>query len=184
MHVTYSDIVTAIADGEWGREFDSKSDAEKEIIGDKQALNAFAMIELIRRFNAIGRACGSQSDGCENRSIQLHGREQAFPNKKVGDRLYSGDLEVGITEYVIIAKDENHRCMVVRLNDFNLKWPPVSFLAHEDHKETLADAVRCAAESDVSYHVWRSEHAKAALEAASSGGDVSRFVGGYKDPED
>lgn len=184
MHVTYSDIVSEIADGGWGSEFESTSDAAKEIIKNKQTLNAFAMIELIKRFNAIGQACGRQDVAHTDKTIRSNGNEKPFPSKHIGDRLYAGDLDDGFTEYVVIAKDENHRCMVVPLNDFDLKYPPQIRIANDWYQETMADAVRQAAEHDVRYHGGRSENAKAALAAASSGEDVSRFVDGYEDPEE
>lgn len=175
-HVNYSDIVTAIADGSWGQDYESQREAEKEMLGDKQMLTAIAAIELIKRLNAIGKACGSQRVNHKEWSIEPFGDEPSFPTKEVGDRLYSGDLEDGISEYIIIAKDENHRCMVVGLHDFDLKWPPEIHLATKCHKETMTDAVKHAAKIDIEYHGEKFELAKGALQAASNGQDLSRFL--------
>ena len=184
MHVSYSDIVTAIADEGWGREFESKEVAVKEIIQDKQMLNAFAMLELVKRFNAIGQACGSKKVVTHDRAIRPDGSEPTFPSKEVGDRFYSGDLDDGFREFIVIAKDDEHHCMVVPLNEFDLDYPPQARIASDWHQETKADAVRKAAECDVRYHGGRSENAKAALAAAISGEDVSQFMDGYKEPEE
>ena len=183
MHVTFSEIVSQIADSGWGWEYENKEDAAKKLLEDKQALNAFAILELIKRFNAIGRAAGSD-DERNDRKITIRKNAKQFPHKAVGDRLFCGDLDDGICEYVIIAKDSEHHCMVVMLNDFSLNYPPAPQIACDYHKESIIDAVKEAATADVKYHGGKAANARAALEAATKGEDVSAFIDGYEEPED
>jgi hypothetical protein len=185
MHVSFSEIVNKVADDEWGRDFETTEDAAKAIVGDKQLLNAWAVIELIKRFNAIGRAAGNGHDGLlRSRKITLDGDEKKFPNKSVGDRLYGGDLLDGIQEFVIIAKDSQDHCMIVLMNDFDLDWPPKVCIADECHKETLLDAVKQSLEENWPYYADRAAYTKEALEAVAKGEDLTRFLAGFEDEDD
>ena len=182
MHVTFSEIVSQIADSGWGRECENKEDAAKKLIEDKQALNAFAILELIKRFNAIGKAAG-KDDTKNDHKITIGKDAKKFPHKAVGDRLFYGDLDDGIGEYVIIAKDSEHHCMIVMLNNFGLDYPPAPKIACDYHKESIIDAVKEAAQADAKYHGGRAANARAALEAATKGEDVDAFIYGYEEPE-
>lgn len=182
MLVTFSELVSQIADSGWGKECENKDDAEKALIKDKQSLNAFALLELIKRLNAIGKAAG-KADTKNDREITIGKDAKKFPHKEVGDRLFHGDLEDGIAEYVIIAKDSEHHCMIVMINNFHLHYPPAAGIACGYHKESIVDAVKEAATSDLMYHGGRSANAKAALDAATKGEDVSAFIDGYEEPE-
>lgn len=183
MHITFSEIVNQMADSDWGRECENKKDAAKKLIEDKQSLNAFALLELIKRLNAIGRAAG-QGERRKDPKITIGKDAKKFPHKAVGDRLFYGDLDCGIEEYVIIAKDSEHYCMIVMLNEFDLNYPPFPTIACNEHKESIVDAVRDAATGDVEYYGGKAAYAKAALEAATKGEDVSAFIGGYEGPQD
>ena len=184
MHVPYSDVINKIADGRMGREFDSMSDAVRAVSNDETMLSSFAIVELIKRLDAIGKACGGHKTYYQDRSIRITGREKPFPSKNIGDRLYIGDFDEGFCECIVIAKNEKHHCMVVLASGFDLEYPPQVVLADENYRVTMADAVHFAAEKDTRYHGSRHEIAKAALAAAIDGEDLSPFVKGYCELEE
>jgi len=183
MYVSFSEIISQIADEGWGRKYESKEEAKKSLVANEQSLTAFATLELIKRLNAIGRAAGNDTDRSRNRELKIPKNAKRFPNKSIGERLFCGNLIEGFAEFVIIAKDSEHHCMVVLLNNFDLQWPPAAAIAQEDFFDSMIDAVKNAAEEDVDYYGKRAEFSKKALDAAIKGEDVSEFIGGY-DPSD
>jgi hypothetical protein len=183
MHVTFSDIVNEVLKGDWGRDYANKADAARNILdNDKQTLAAIATLELLRRFDAIGRAAGQRQEE-HNYAITMPKDAKAFPHKSVGDMLYEGDLEDSVREYVIIAKDSEHHCMIVQMNNFCLRFPPSVSIATDYYSDSIADAVKREAARSLAYHHGRAVNAQAALDAATKGEDLSAFIDGYSEAE-
>lgn len=182
-HVDFTDIVNNIAGSNWGKKFDSPDAAAKEMIGDIPRLTAFAMIELLKRFNAVANAVG-KSDCSHRRKLQIPGNVKRYPDKSVGDRLFRGDIMDGISEYIIVAKGPDGVCLVIAMNDFDLEYPTEVFVACDDTHGTLEGALR----SDIgdvygmSYYTRIADYYKTALDAVDSGEDLSRFTDAM--PED
>ena len=181
-HVAFIDAVNHIAKGAWGREFDSMEDAEQKLSSDSPRLAAYALVELLNRLNAVARAVGGK-DKTNRRALVIPENAKQFPNKAVGDRLYRGDFEDGICEYIIVAKNSDGICLVVLANDFDLDYPPRVDVSCSWMHETLKEAVEDTAESDTQYHRPRLEFAEAAAKAAEEGGDLTAFANGFDDWE-
>ena len=58
MHVNYTDTISKIATHPWGQEYSSEKHAEKALLDDKQALGAYAAVELLRRLECLASALG------------------------------------------------------------------------------------------------------------------------------
>ena len=181
MHIPFSKIINELAGSGWGREFTDMDHGLTELTRDKAELNAYATVELIRRLNAIGDAVGEpRVHEYYNRSLEVSKSAPTFPEVAVGDFLYGGDLESGIDRYLIVAKDDQGHCMVVRADDFDLDRVPFLYIANSDHKTTVAEVIKETSEYDIAYCRKRLENAKAAIEAANNGDDLEDFMVGME----
>ena len=109
MHVKYSEIISNIATSSWGSDFSTKEQAEKELLNDKQALGAFAAVELLRRLECLASSLRGKKAERNDPRVYTPDETAVFPDVKVGDRLFEYSLDEGISEFVVVAKnDENH----------------------------------------------------------------------------
>lgn len=184
-HVSFTDIVNRIAESAWGRDFKSSDDPSKELCNDLPRLTAFALVELLKRLNAIAAAAGESSNRRrENPPEKVPDYAKAFPDKEVGDSLFSGDLDDGFAEYLIVAKDESHLCLIVLCgNDVRMKYPPPVHFACNWHYTTLKEAMIECARSDLSYHQKKVDFAKNVLHAIETDGDLRQFWNGWSEEE-
>ena len=181
MHIPFADIINKLTTSTWGREFKDMDHGLNEFTRDKTELNAYATIELLHRLNAIGNAVGGPKvDNYYNRSLEVAKSAPTFPDVAVDDFLYEGDLESGIDRYLIVAKDDQGHCMVVRADDFDLDRVPFLYIANSDHKTTVAEVIKETSEYDIAYCRKRLENAKAAIEAANNGDDLEDFMVGME----
>lgn len=176
-HYSFKEIAAAIAKNNWGREFETLSEAETALASDPAKLAAYGIVELLSRLNSLASAVGdSRPDYGSSRKISIPDNVKSFPNVPVGGVLFAGDLDEGIGRYVVLAKDENDYCLCALSNDFNLKWPPSGFVADDSCYESLAECVAYAAENDIEYHGPKYEWAKAAKKASETGNDLEKFL--------
>ena len=170
----YTELVNKIADAEWGRAFETPEDAEKNVVEDLPRLTAYALVELLKRLNAVAKAVGP-SPRKVTPGLTIPKDVKRYPEKQVGDRVFYGDLADGISACIIVAKDKDGVCLVAT-NNFNLDHPPTIRVADEDTFATLEEAVQDAAESDVAYYGRRRTYAEAALNAVKQGKDLAQFL--------
>jgi hypothetical protein len=109
-------------------------------------------------------------------------RPGRFPDKSTGDRLFSGDLDAGFEEYIIVAKDDNHQCLVVR-SYFDTTHPPQCFIAMDYFFKTMAEAIAAVARADLDFYTRGQQFSQAALDAVEAGADLSRFIAGRNEVE-
>lgn len=101
-----------------------------------------------------------------------------FFDKKVGDTLYSGDLDDGFGESIIIAKDKDGFCIVIQSQTMSEELRPL--YACDWHYSSMQEAIRQQAKSDIEYYSPKLEFASKALSAANDDDDLSDFVKGYE----
>ena len=183
MHISFSDILSQIADGGWGRDFKDSDEAAKNIMNDRQTLTAFAGVELLRRMNAIARAAGP-SESKSHRPKISESDAVCLPDVSVGDHLYEYDEDSGILEFIVIAKDEKNRCMIVRMNDFDLQYGPTLRLADSDARKTKKEAIEDGARRFLKWNEKGVEFFRKALTVANDGGDMSEFENGQPEVDD
>ena len=176
-HIDFTETVNSIAKAHWGRDFTGIEEASKGLLEDNSKLTAFALVELLRRLNAVARAIGESSSSVKE-EIAIPSNAVPFPDKRVGDKLFHGDLEDGFTEYVIVSKNDNGICMIVSLDHFDLHHPSCAMIACNYHYQTIEDAIEEIAIIDQEYHGARLKRAEEALAAVKKKEDLSRFVDG------
>lgn len=119
------------------------------------------------------------------RNNELPSRVKRFPGRKVGDYLWHGDLtDAGIGRSIIVAMDKHHHALVVAIFDETWKDEfriPIGGWACDWYHESAAEAVTASAVDDINYHRPRLDHAQAALDAAQSGGDLTKFYDAFRD---
>ena len=117
----------------------------------------------------------------------LPSNAKKFPNRKVGDFLWNGDLtDGGISRAVIVAKDRQDYVIVVDVCEvpWNEEWRfPAANWACDWYSESAAEAVEEGAKKDMAYYAPRLNYVANAMKAAKAG-DVSKFLGGFTDPDD
>lgn len=178
MHFAFTDIASQIADGDWGREYETQHEAAKALIQDPNKLTAYCLTELLGRLNKLGRRNSRWDRG--QREIEAPENPKTFPNKNVGDFLWggSGSLLEPTYRQVIIAKDDEHHCLTVICDDFCTDWAPMARFADDEDFETLEEAIRYAAEKDLEYYGSYVKHAKKALAAIEANQDLEPFMEG------
>ena len=176
MHIKFSEIASKISQGGWGTEYKTEEQAAKAILQDKPALQAYATVELLNRLNKIARAAGPDEQDESHKKVYVPEDPRIWPDVKIGDKVYEGDDLENVVELLVIAKDDDNRCLMIATRDFDLRYPPRVRMASQQTFLTLAEAVRHAANTDLEYHLPKVDLAKRALEAVESNGDLSEYL--------
>lgn len=183
MHVNYTDIISKIATSSWGKDFSSKEQAEKELLADKQALGAFAAVELLRRLECLASSLGGRETERDNPRVYMPDEAAVFPDVKVGDRLFEYSVDEGMAEFIVVAKDDENHCMMVAVDDFDLKYGPATRVADEDTKTTPQEAMLSGAERQLGYWAGEVDFARKLIEAAKKKQPLDSFRDGLKDDD-
>jgi len=129
----------------------------------------------------LGGGNGCQKEHLE--PIQIPDNAIRLQDAKIGDRLWSGSLEDGIQEYIIIAIAPDGRCLIVEVDDFNWKSPHVydsrPHVAIAMYHRSLSEAVAASAQSDLEYHAPRAEYARKAMAMVKAKKDLTPLIGGF-----
>lgn len=176
-HISYADVVSHIAASEWGQQYKNVEHAAKELVGDKEALGAFAIVELLRRLDCLASSLAGNKPEKKPDRIYIPDDANKFPTVNVGDRLYSYDMEEGLTEYLVVAKDDLHHCMIVLVGDFDLKYGPLTSIA-DSCFETPEEAMLEEAKRFVKYWAGDVENAQKLLHAIETKQPLSEFMQG------
>ena len=172
MEFELKQIVNRLAKGGWKMDFETATEAEKYLLDNPDELTAYALTELLNRLKQVGNALGATSDDSRNiipePDIAMFG-----PEIEIGQKLYALGDEFEIKEYVVIAKDEENRLLIIRCNDFDLRYPPRPKVASEtdglatDPKIVMQELID-EAEEDVSARLRAIAQAKADIEQGKS----------------
>ena len=179
MHVKYSEIISNIATSSWGSDFSTKEQAEKELLNDKQALGAFAAVELLRRLECLASSLGGKKAERDDPRVYTPDETAVFPDVKVGDRLFEYSLEEGISEFVVVAKNDENHCMMVAVDDFDLKFGPQTRLADEDTRTTPDEAMVFGAEKVIAYWGGEVDFARKLIDTAKKKQPLESFRDGF-----
>lgn len=177
-HLPFADIIETLEG--FGRKFESLKDAQDSLAADKDSMAAYALVELLRRLGAVGRALRGRSLP-DVLDYALHFENaKAFPEKQVGDRLFVCDFEdERVDQWVIVGKGEHDECEVVPLSDTTVvdgERFSVSRIASSDFYGTIAEAVKAAAEADMQYHGPYYARAQKAMELTKSAVDAGELM--------
>jgi hypothetical protein len=134
MQFKYQDTVNRIAQDRWGQDFSTQEEADRHLIDNPQDLTAHAIVELISRLSAVGQALqGSDEDESEN---QIYEPDDPMDGSDfhVGQKLYGTSCHrIGFVEYIVIAKDESNRLLIIKTGYF-FEDAPVPRIARKEHR--------------------------------------------------
>jgi hypothetical protein len=180
MHVNYTDIISEMANDGWGQENGDKKKIKQEIITDPHKLTAYTSLEILRRLNMLGQAFQSPAKSSvpsNDRVTKPHELAAIWPEAKIGDYVYGGELVDGIDKSIIVKKDEKGHCLTISTGEFEEgDWLHCPSYAHTDEYRTLAEAIKEAALSDIKYHGKRLAYAQQALADVESGADLTKYM--------
>ena len=172
MHMTYADAFQKAVTSNWGKQCESSEDAQRELLTDPAKI-------LIGFFGALSQALGAASYFRPSKKIGIaESADGTYPDCKIGDMLWGGDLSDGFSQNVIIKMDAENHVYVVAADP---NYEPHGFWAAQNLFKTLAGAVLDSAKSDVDYHAPRLNWAKQAIAAVEGGGDLQPFTDGFPD---
>lgn len=123
-------IVNRVARGGWTIDCETVDEAEKYLIDNPDELTAYAVAELLNRLKHVGKALGATPDYLRD-SIPEPDIAMLGAEIEIGQKLYAVGDDFEINEYVVIAKDEDNRLLIIRCNDFDLRFPPKPEVACE-----------------------------------------------------
>jgi len=131
MQYDFQSIVNRISRDGWGQDFETQEEADQHVIDNPQELAAHAAIELLSRLTAIARAVGGS---IENDESKIEEPEEPMDGAgfSVGQKLYKYDYGLSVEEYVVIAKDEANRMLIIKCNYFSLEYPPSPMIAEKE----------------------------------------------------
>ena len=174
MHFEFKDTVSEIARGSWGREHSDAREAERELLDDVPRLTAFAILELLRRLE--GFSGKHRPDPRE----KIGGVESAlkFPDVKIGDFLYGGDLIDGVVRYIVISKDDDY--CVITPTYWEIGDRPYFMLAGREHKRTPKEALIEGLKEDDGYYTRRSEYLLAIKRSVEADEPLDKYLSGYE----
>lgn len=177
-HYSFLDTVCSMASKEWGKEFPSAESAEREMLAHPEKMGAFAVLELIRRFNKFASEMSPRKES-DYRVAEKPEDAKKFPRALVGNLLYSCDLVSGVARHIVVAKDNDGYVLIA---DAHPEGIPKNYYrplyACDWHYETEREAIFEAAKADIEYHAPRLDFARRALAAAEAGEDLTEFANG------
>ncbi len=173
---TFRETLRRIVSEEWGQTFSTKEEADQALIDDNSQIMAVAVMELIDRFNQfvfhMGAVEESQRRDC---SMSVDEDDKVFPNLKIGDSLWSGDIETGISRYIVTANGE--KTIVIPCHDKGRTYAYRTRYASNWMRESLAECIEEAARETLSHAERAVLRAKAAIQDVAEGGDLMKYVG-------
>ncbi len=176
-HFSFTDVVNGITESGWGNKQETPDDAAKVMMDDIPKLSAYALVEILKRMNAIAAAAGATGRSKLERKLEITDESKPFPDKQIGDKVYRCDLDEGAWELVIVGKNKDGMCIVMH-TDFDLDYPPNARIASKNMFASSEEAISDAAKRDLAWHEPKLQFAKDALAAIEAGDDLSRFVDG------
>lgn len=168
---SFSDAINSIVNAGWGRK-QTIENLAKSFVENPSELAAWCLVELLQR---LDRLFPKPPDPKTDRHIIPNASTKKFPAAKVGDLLWGGSLEEGFDSYVVIAKDDDGHCLVVKTK---LRYYE-SFMAPTWLFLSLEEAIRDSIESDERYHQPRVKRLAEIKQALDSGASPDTFVAGY-----
>jgi hypothetical protein len=173
MHVSWSRIIAALVDADdWGQNYESVEAAIKDWDDKPADVAAFGIIELLRRLEGL-----APPREPERSKLVVPSNAKPYPDKEVGDFVWSGNFLEGFDKYVIVAKGENDVCLMIRCR-WDLEYPALLTVACDYTHATLQEAVESEIKSDqefVEKDLWRVKTAKKKLAAGLSEAELERF---------
>ena len=128
MQYDFQSIVNRISLDGWGQDFGTREEADQYLIDNPHELAAHAAVELLSRLTAIARVVGGSIEDDESKIVEP---EEPMDGSMftVGQKLYQHEYGLSVGEYVVIAKDEANRLLIIKCNDFSLEYPPSPTIA-------------------------------------------------------
>jgi hypothetical protein len=180
-HVSFTKVVSEIAEGGWGQKFESMEDAEKYLIEKPAELAAYASAELLRRLSAFA---GQQDSEEQGRPVERPDNVKLFPGKSIGDFLYSFDIDSGISRCLIVGKDRDDAAIVISTPVASGDCPWLFYAAGDYLFSTEAEAMAGDCKSNLSYYESRFHFLRQIQTALASGGDLSEFAKGLQEDDE
>ncbi len=177
-HIPYTRVVENLARRGWGQQFKSLDEAQKKLLSKPEELAGYAMLELLRRLDALSDSSGRNE---ANSRLVRPSNAVPFPHLSVGDWLYSGDMECGICRHLIVGKDDDGYVVTVFAD-----WIPESDSVHvsyatESYFDSKDKAILASAKLEVEYSSPRVAFSKRAIAAVNDGKPLDEFEAGYGD---
>lgn len=178
----FVETVQSMADGNWGREYDSKKEAIQSLCGNMGVADA-ALLEMLRRFGLVVKALVNDAEE-PKKDIQRPENAKTFAEAKVGDILYGyWELTEGIDRYIVVALAEDDYVRVVGADQSKYTHERVTW-GWDGLYATEAEAAKALATTDYQYYAPRAQLARALLKAVEAGDDLAFVRDGVQLPKE
>lgn len=177
-HFSYLDTVSKLASNDWGKDYASSEDAQRELLLHPDKLAAFSVLELVRGFNkfiASFNAKGDENDDIDKRlkgALKLDGFH-------IGDKVYACDeLDCGAREEIIVSHDDDGYPLSIETcfdSDFP-SWGSRRSYIYGPMYRNRSDAILAEARRDVEYHRQRLNRALLVIAAIENGTDFDHLL--------
>lgn len=175
MHRSYLRIVRSLSESSWGREFNNDEEADRSLLDDPQKLAAFATLELVRGLMNFADSIREPQRPRSSNQLLKHEEATPFPDAAIGDRMYQYDLDCGLSEHVVVGKDDDGYVEIVEVGPPREQRKRSRYAGKYDHC-TVEAAMReehAYRQSDYNRKL-RDREVKLAA-ALENGGDLSVF---------
>lgn len=175
-HHSNADVAAMLAKSGWGKQFETQEDAQQAMMKNPGEVAAWGIIELLRRLNALGDT--GRTKQSQATVIAKPGNAKAFPEKKPGDFLYSGDLDDGFHRWIVVSADSDGFVVVTECDQTigSDVWGCGLTVGVDWHFASEREVVMDSAKTNIEYHAPKLRLAEKALAACESGGDLSEFM--------
>lgn len=181
-HFSFMDTVSRMANKDWGFNYSTPETAESELARSPDKLAAYALLELVSRFNQFVK--GMRTNPCDSREkLEIPTNAKPFHEKSVGDFVWSGDLGDGFCRSAVLNRDENGILMIADCDygETEQSYVPRVQIAYDGHYATLEEAIQVAAESDIEWYSKRLDRARSAIAAIQNKESLEPFMNGIDD---
>lgn len=175
-HFSYVETLRRLAAANWGKTFNKKEEADKDMLKGELSLSDVAALDLINRLNNAVAAFGVASRKKEE-PLRPPTSAKVFEVVKIGDVFWSGCLEDGFYREIVIGMDEEGHALTVTERGLDESDSAYVYWAGHGSYVSAVEAVKAQALSDIEYHGARLEYARKAL-AAAEAGNVDDFLQG------
>lgn len=172
-HYSFLETVSRLANSNWGQKFANTNDADKDLMRKPGELTAMACLELLHRFNEFIKAMGDRGE-CNRYAITKPTNAKAFPDVKVGDFLWSGDVIDGFSRFVVVAKDKDGYALIISCNWSDTYTPRPHYATEYDYT-SLEETMLKDAKAGIKYAEDLSARAAKVIAAIEAGEDVTQF---------